>query len=233
VSQNISFSIIIPAYNEEAIIKKAIEEALDVLNRNQANYEIIVVNDGSTDQTKTIVDTHFSNNPNITLHHKPQNQGFGSAVRTGIQLAKQQYLLCVPADSPLSNDMYTAFAACCHQADIIVGYRVKRVGYSPRMQLNSWVYHHLISKMFGMQLRDYNWVHLYNRKIFDPGKVIIESNGIFMLAEVLIKAKLNGFTFHEIEVEQRERLTGIATAAKLSSIVKTIVEMTFFRLRIK
>ena len=79
-----------------------------------------------------------------------------------------------------------------------------------------------------MKLKDYNWIHLYNRKIFANKSITIESNGIFMLAEILIKAHRKGFTFFEFEVQQTQRLTGIATSAKPSAMFKTFSEVLLF-----
>lgn len=225
-----SISVIIPAYNEEAIIYNAVRVAYDILVKAGADFEIIVVNDGSKDRTAEILNASFTNHANISIHHK-QNGGFGSAIRTGVKLATKQFIFCVPVDSPLTPSLYDAFSSNLHKADVLVSYRRQKVGYSVRKHINSWVYHWLISVVFNMNLRDYNWIHLYNRKIFDEGKIEIEYEGIFMLAEILIKAKRARFTFYEFEVEQTERLTGIATASKWSAIIKTIGEIIDFRFR--
>ena len=227
----ISISVIIPAYNEEAIIAKAVSVAQEILEAAKADFEIIVINDGSTDRTAEILNQQFANVPNISIHHKPENGGFGSAIRSGVQLAGKQYIFCVPVDSPLTVSLYEAFSSNVDKADILVSYRRAKLGYSLRKHINSWVYHGLVSILFGMRLRDYNWIHLYDRKIFDKGKIEIEYNGIFMLAEILIKAKRKGFSFFEFEVEQTERLTGIATASKWSAIIRTLGEITDFRFR--
>lgn len=226
-----SVSIIVPAYNEEAIIKKAILQAYTLLVADNADFEIIIVNDGSTDNTTKIIDSNFYNTAHIFIHHKNVNEGFGSAVRLGIEKADKEYLLCVPVDSPLTADVYSAFKNNAHKGDVIVSYRQKRVGYSYWKLFNSWAYHQLISILFHIRLKDYNWMHMYHRKIFDEGKINIEYNGIFMLAEILIKAKQKKFSFFEIEVEQHERLTGIATASKPSAIIKTLAAVFSFRVR--
>ena len=227
----ISVSVIIPAFNEEAIIEGAVSIAHKILVDAQADFEIIVINDGSHDNTANILNKHFSHQKNITIHHKVLNQGFGSAIRSGVMFSKKQFVFCVPADSPLTVELYNAFSSNAFKADVLVSYRRQKIGYSLRKHINSWVYHWLVSALFNMNLRDYNWIHMYNRKIFDDGKIAIEYNGIFMLAEILIKAKRKGFTFFEFEVEQKERLTGIATASKLSAILKTLIEIISFRMR--
>ena len=80
-----SVSVIIPAYNEEAIIESAVRQAYDVLLNHAADFEIIVINDGSSDNTASILDTCFSNTSGIRIYHKNKNEGFGSAIRTGIE----------------------------------------------------------------------------------------------------------------------------------------------------
>ena len=137
----------------------------------------------------------------------------------------------MPADSPLTPELYRAFSTHAPKADVLVSYRQKRIGYTPLMLFNSWLYHFTISVLFGMRLRDYNWIHLYHRKIFTEGKISIEYKGIFMLAEILIKAKRKDFTFYEFEVQQTQRLTGIATASKPSAMLCTFFDVVSFRLK--
>lgn len=226
-----SVSVIIPAYNEEAIIKNAVKNALDILVAANIDFEIIIVNDGSSDNTGAILDEFFTGHSNITVYHNPHNEGFGGAIRCGVKLAKKPFIFCVPADSPLTVALYQAFSSNAHKADVLVSYRRAKLGYSVKKHINSYVYHKLVTVLFKMNLRDYNWIHMYNRKIFDEGKIEIEYNGIFMLAEILIKAKRAGFTFFEFEVEQTERLTGIATASRFTAILKTLVDIIGFRLK--
>ena len=93
------------------------------------------------------------------------------------------------------------------------------------MQLNSFVFHKLISWLFNIHLKDYNWIHLYKRKLFFEDGISISSNGIMMLAEILIKAQRKGKVMKEIEIIQRARLTGTATAARFITVLKTIIEL--------
>jgi len=228
-----SFSIITPVYNEASIIEEAILQNIMVLENAHVQYEIMVVDDGSQDNSGHILRKKFSGNSRIKIIHHATNVGFGGAVKTGIKNAANTYLLCVPADSPLTDELFSAFKNSLTKADVIVSYRIARLGYTPRMRLNSAVYHFLIEIMFDIHLQDFNWIHLYHRRIFEEGKIEITAKGIFMLAEVLIKAQQNGFTFFEIPVVQSERLTGIASASKFSVMLKTFFEMLQFLLKQK
>lgn len=223
--KQISLSLIIPVYNEEETILSAIESNLNALKKYLTNYEIIIVNDGSQDNSQAIINNFINGKENFIAIEKEINQGMGSAVRLGIEHAKFDYILPVPADCPLDENTLNNFLSNLDKVDVLIGYRPQRVGYSLRMQINSIVFHKLISRLFKINLKDYNWIHLYKRKIFFDDGITISSNGIMMLAEILIKAERKGMFMKEIEIVQRARLTGTATAAKFITVIKTIIEI--------
>lgn len=227
--QPLSFSIITPVYNEAPIVKNTVLQNISVLEGAGADYEIVVVNDGSSDRSGQILQNEFGNHHKIKLIDHEENKGFGAAMKTGIETATNTYLLCVPADSPLTDELFSAFRSAVSKADVIVSYRIARLGYTPRMRINSFLYHVLIELMFDIHLQDFNWIHLYHRRIFDEDKIEITAKGIFMLAEVLVKAQYKGYTFFEIPVVQSERITGTASASKFSVMLKTFFEMASFR----
>lgn len=223
--KNISLSLIIPVFNEEQSVQAAIESNLYALNQQLTQFEIIVVNDGSDDSSQEIINQFIKDRSNISSIQKEKNEGIGSAIRTGIYNAKYDYVFPVPVDCPLDNETLSLFLSQLGNADVIAGYRPKRVGYSVRMRMNSYLFHAIISFLFNVKLKDYNWIHLYKRKIFIKDGIEITSNGIVMLAEVLIKSLRKGLSVKEIEVVQRERLTGIATASKFTTLLKTFKEI--------
>lgn len=224
----LSFSIVTPVYNEEAIIINSIQHNIQVLEKTGLEYEIIVVNDGSKDNSYKLILENFKSHPKIKIINLDQNRGFGYAIKMGLSKTINTFLICVPADSPLTGDVFESFKAATARADIVVSARIARLGYTPRMLLNSYIYHWLVKILFGIHLKDFNWIHLYHRKIFDASKIEITSNGIFMLAEVLIRAQMEGYTFCEIYIPQSERLTGIASASRFTVILKTLKEMITF-----
>ncbi|HUH75719.1 MAG TPA: glycosyltransferase family 2 protein [Chitinophagales bacterium] len=222
-----SISIVTPIFNEEEIIESTIIKNIEILDSKNINYEIIVVDDASIDNSLVILKRLSKSYPiKIIAHHI--NLGFGGAIKSGIEAAKKDYILCLPADSPLDNDIYSAFEDNLGKADLLVSYRIKRLGYTWWMSLNSYIYHQLISLIFSMKLKDYNWIHLYRREIFQENKINIEYNSIFMLAEVLIKARNNSNTFIEFPVNQIQRVTGEASAAKLKTIINTLKDLILF-----
>ncbi len=218
-----SLSIVIPAYNEEEIIVSSVQQTMDAVQAAVADFEIIIVDDCSRDSTKALIEANLDKWPSTRLVCNAQNGGFGAAVWTGLQAATKEFVLCVPVDSPMDAETLAPFIAAAPTTDVISSYRVKRVGYTNRMRFNSWAYHKLIGWVFGLKLKDYNWIHLYRRAIFD--KVHYQSRGIFMMAEVLVEANKHGYRIAEIPVGQKQRMTGIATSAKLSTILFVLEEM--------
>jgi len=223
-----SLSVVIPAYNEEQYVKESVEINLDILQNSTVDYEVIIVDDGSSDATADIIKQHFSSSHNVKIFVKNRNEGFGGAVRFGIKKASKDYILVVPVDSPLTKDVFNQFIQNIGKGDILLGYRIEKKGYTFRMKLNSVVYHFLISTLFNLKLRDHNWMHLYPSKLFKEDKVSISSKGIFMLAEVLVRAKRLGYTFYEFPVDHQIRTTGVATASTFSAGLRTLAELFKF-----
>lgn len=222
-----SISIVTPIFNEEDIIESTLIKNIEILDSKNIDYEIIVVDDASRDNSLLILQKLSKIYP-IRLIKHPVNLGFGGAIKSGIEAARKDYILCLPADSPLDKDIYAAFESNLGKADLLVSYRIKRLGYTWWMSLNSYIYHKLISITFSMKLNDYNWIHLYRREIFQENKINIEYDSVFMLAEVLIKAKNNSNTFIEFPVNQTQRVTGEASAAKLKTITNTLKDLILF-----
>lgn len=226
-----SLSIIIPAYNEEEAIEKSLLKNHSVLSGFKLDYEVIVVDDGSTDKTKEIAEKVVAKIPKFKLYSKI-HEGIGGTIRKGIEQACKDYVIFVVVDSPLTHKILENFINNVHKADILTGYRIERKGYSWRMRLNSNIFHFLISFLFNMSLIDYVWIHMYPRKMFE-NDVKIEYKGIFMLAEVLIKANAKGYTFYEFPVEMGERKTGKATAASYKAAFITLFDLIDFFIKLK
>ncbi|MCZ2393660.1 MAG: glycosyltransferase [Chitinophagales bacterium] len=222
-----SLSLITPVFNEEEIIKSTIEKNFKVLDKYIHEYEIIIIDDGSIDNSAKIIENMSVNYPILFIKHGV-NKGFGAAMKTGISHSKMDYILCIPADSPLDDDTFKSFSPHFGWADILVGYRRERLGYSWWMKLNSKIYHTLINKLFHLNLKDYNWIHAYRRDVFIIGNIEIVYSGIFMLAEMIIKSKEKGFKIIEFPVNQQMRITGHASSANLRVILKTLYDTLHF-----
>lgn len=225
-----NLSVIMPLYNEEDLVWHTVETNLLHLRASEISFEMILINDGSSDSTGQVIDRLANEHHEISVFHKPENGGFGSAVCKGIAEASGSWILCLPADCPLTALSIREFINAMGKADVIVAYRPERMGYSLRMRANSRIFHWLATRLFRIRIKDFNWVHMYRKGIFTEGPVPIRSKGLFMLTEMIVRAHRQGFTFFEICVDQPQRQAGSATASKWSAALDTAWEMLAFYL---
>lgn len=226
-------SIIVPVFNEEEYLFESLTKTYRSALLLLAEFEIVIVNDASSDTSQHIIDMFLAEHTNVMCVTHLINKGFGGAVKSALNICKYEYAICVPVDSPIDEKTLNFFLQEHSNCDIVISYRMQRAGYSKMMLFNSLTYHFLVSVLFGLNLKDYNWIHLYRTAIFK--EIDIKANGIFMLAEVIIEASRKKFRIIEIPVEQQQRISGTATSTKLSSIVNVLNELiqyyfhSFFR----
>ncbi len=225
-----SLTVIMPVYNEAKNIREALTQTIATLEAYQLPYEIIVVNDGSVDETDAIASQLAVSLPQVKYIKHERNQGIGAAFRSGVAAAQMNYLILVPADNPLLAQDMDAFAPFMGRADIIAGCRVERVGYPASLKFLSFTYNRiLVPLLFRIPLKDVNWIQMYRRHIFHEWGVTIESDGIFFFVEVLAKAHRKGAHMVEVPVVMRKRIHGRPTISRLPVILKTFRDMvTFF-----
>jgi len=119
----IKYSVIIPAYNEEETVARAIRETAAVFNPLKETYEIIVVNDGSTDATAETAEALRSEYPFLKIEHHEENRGKGEAVRTGVNAAAGEYVVFVDADLATHPSEVKAFLPYIGRDKIVIGSR--------------------------------------------------------------------------------------------------------------
>lgn len=206
-----ALSVIVPAFNEEALLADAIRRLHRALAGLQLTAEIIIVNDGSRDRTAAIADQLAATLTGVSAVHQ-ENQGIGGAFRTGAARATGDYLMLWPADMPAEPADLAPYAAELGRADVIVGCRRQRVGYNPLMRFNAWLYPKLVALLFDLRLRDVNWIHAYRRESFL--RIRLTQRGIPMLVETLVRLRDLGSSFAEVDVAMKARLGGVPSASR-------------------
>lgn len=204
-------TVVIPAYNEAENIAEIIRHTLGYFKDKDWPYEIIVINDGSTDNTGAIIDNIAKSNNNVKVIHHRTNEGYGSALRNGFQNARYQFLFFTDADRQFDvHGLDVMFPlAATNAVDMVIGYRIKRKDPAMRKFL-SWVYNSLVGFVFDLNVKDIDCAFkIFNKKIFD--KIKIRSNRFFINTEILVKAKYYGFNIIEIGVPHFPRIAGKST----------------------
>lgn len=233
VSPNLrrGLSVLIPAYNEQELLAESVETMLRAAAEASADFELVVVDDGSADRTPQLLDELAAGNPRIRAFHHKQNQGIGGGIGTAGRNALCDRAIICPVDSPLSAQQLRAFLAASADDTIVVGYRSERVGYQGWQQIGSAVYHEMACLLLGLRLKDLNWIHMYPTRLFS--EVDLQFGGIVYLAEVLAKGRRLGYKFAEIESPMIARIKGVATISKPKAIWRTFLDLwrLWWRLR--
>jgi glycosyltransferase involved in cell wall biosynthesis len=220
-----TLSVIVPAFNEERLLEDSIRALRKTLDETKTPAEIIIVDDGSTDRTPVIADNMSVLVRDVRAYHQ-NNKGIGGAFVAGAILAKNDYLILWPVDMPASPADFAPFTAHFGEADVIVGCRRKRVGYNSLMRFNAWIYPKLVSLLFGLRVRDVNWIHAYRRTAFV--RIRLTQEGIPMLAEALVRLRDSGATFEEVDVEMKARPHGIPSASRPAVMWQTLTGLFSF-----
>lgn len=219
-------TVIIPAYNEEKNLDGTVQKIKQELNSLKINYEILIVNDGSTDFTGQIAEKLQMSDKNIRVIHHIINKGPGSGIVTGIKNVKGSMIIFIPSDLAMEISQINKYLEAAKFADVVVGIRSNRNDYSLFRKFVSIANIILIKTLFKMEQQQFNYIHLYHSYIFD--KIKIESTGVFITAEIMIKAKFYGYKIKEVLIDYLPRKYGKASCGNFFIITKTFIEMIKF-----
>lgn len=221
-----SVSLVVPMFNEEENIEHALGCAVDALVRHAEDYEIVVVNDASTDRSAEIV-THLSEaNPRIRLLSHEVNRKLGATLKTGFAAARKDLVLYMDADLPFDPDVVgrAMQALKVTRADLIAGYRLDRTTEGFRRTVYSYLYNSLIGILFGWPHRDINFsFKLMRREVLEA--VELRSEGSLIDAELVVKAKNLGFVIQQLGLDYFPRTRGRSTLSSPAVILKIFREL--------
>jgi glycosyltransferase involved in cell wall biosynthesis len=227
-----SISLVMPAYNEADNIEPMVAEASPALESVTSDYEIIVVDDGSKDQTAAVTRQVMQKYPHVRLIQHSVNQGFGAAVFTGFTNAEKAWIFYTDADRQFVLSELQKFEALMDRADLIAGYRAPR--RDPFMRVfygKGWSM--LCTLLFGYTVRDVDCgFKLLRREIVEELAPQIQSRGATFSIEWLVRAKRAGFRFVELPVSHRPRVAGSQTGANINVIVRAFRELVQVRLQL-
>lgn len=197
------------------------------------DFEIIIIDDKSTDGTARIADAIAARHDNIIAVHHSVNKGIGGAFRTGIDHAAKEFVIFVPVDNPLGTDDIETYLKHMGNSDIVVGSRAERVGYSRFAYFASMAYNRiLIPILFNVGISDVNWIQVYRRKLFSDKIIDFKNDRIFFLVEILVLARINDLIITEVPAKMKRRIHGISTCARPTMMITTFIDMVSFFIQI-
>jgi glycosyltransferase involved in cell wall biosynthesis len=221
-----SLSIILPAHNEEVAIAGTIDGVVETLTPWVENFEVIVVNDGSKDSTRAIVEALAERDARIRLINHEVNQGYGAALVSGFEAVQKDLAFFMDSDGQFDIHDIERFFPLIEQYDAVLGYRIDRQDTLMR-KFNAWGWKLLVWLVFHLRVRDIDCAFkLYRARFFREHK--LETCGAMINTEILYKFTRAGYTYTELGVRHLPRRGGRATGAKLSVIARAFREMFIY-----
>lgn len=225
-------SVFFPAYNEAQNLTATIEKCLAVLPDIAAEYEVIIVNDGSEDATGEVAETLAHTHPGVSVVTHQVNRGYGAALRSGFQAARYSWIAFTDSDGQFDFRDIRRFLNYVNEADLIVGYRLGRAD-SPIRRLYTFGWALIARLLLGLDVRDYSCgFKLIKRAVIEAVEPIEGEEKVYQI-EMLVKARRKGFRCVEVGVSHHPRVFGQQTGANIKVILRSLKEMVdlYWRLR--
>jgi glycosyltransferase involved in cell wall biosynthesis len=213
-------------YNEEAYIHRAVRAARAVLAEISPDYEIVIVDDASTDRTGALADELARADPCVRVVHNPKNRRLGGTLRAGYAVATKDLVAYTDADLPFDlQELGRAVRLLEYQeADVLSAYRFDRTAEGFLRTVYSFFYNLLIRGAFGLRIKDVNFsFKLFRRSLLD--KFPLKSEGSFIDVEFLVRARKSGANIIQVGVDYFPRSRGVSTLSSLAVIGKILREM--------
>lgn len=223
-------SIFLPTYNEEANIGQVIEKTLISASKYAQKWELIIVNDGSTDRTKEIAEGYSNKDRRIRVISHEKNGGYGASLKTGFYNSQYNWIAFTDSDGQFNFDEITKFIEKQKEtnADLVIGYYKKRK-VSFLKVVTSKIWEAFVFILFGLKVHDIDCgFKLISKKVIEKIPKLESERGAFISSELLIKAKKSGFKFVEVPVTHYPRLRGKGTGRKINVIIESFIDL--FRL---
>lgn len=220
-------SVFLPAYNEEANIERTVKNVVENLKKNVSFWELIIVDDGSKDNTGKIADSLAHKNKNIKVIHHHPNRGYGAALKSGLYACQYPWISFIDSDGQFDFKEISRFISTQKKtkADMVIGYYLGRKVSFIRI-INSKLWQAIVFLLFGLNVKDIDCgFKLISKRVIDKIEKLESERGAFISSEFLIKAKKAGFQIVEIGVQHFPRKQGEATGAKLNVIIQSFRDL--------
>lgn len=219
-----NLSVFLPTFNEEGNIRQSVAKAVSVLEKVAGRWEIIIVDDGSTDATSQIADELVREDVRIRVVHHKTNRGYGGALKTGFENAKYSWVAFMDSDRQFDFSEIKKFIAEKDKADLILGYRLKRADSLAR-KIFTFGWSTLARVMLGLKTRDYSCgFKMIKKRVYEGIQPLVGEEKVTQI-EMLVKARKIGFKFAEVGVHHFPRVSGKPTGAKLKVVIKSVYDL--------
>ncbi|MCO6047527.1 glycosyltransferase [Aeoliella sp. ICT_H6.2] len=220
---SVPFSICMPCYNEAQVLGEVLTGALAVLPEFLDEFEIVIVDDGSQDQTSSVVQSFAEKDDRIRLVRHEVNRGYGASVATGLRAARGDLVFFTDGDGQFNLLDLPQLLVEAQSHDVVVGYRYDRADHAMR-RFNAFGWKMIIRTLMGLKIRDLDCAFkVFPRRVID--KLRLDSEGACISAEIMCQCARGGVTMTEVPVNHYPRSLGKATGANLKVITKAFREL--------
>jgi len=228
-----TLSVIIPALNEEGNLGAAVSTVLAAIDDRFTDYELLVFDDESTDQTGAIADELAGGNPHIRVIHNPRNRGFGYNYRRGVELARMDYVTMFPGDNEIPGEAIRVILDAVGSADIVAPYISTPAVRGCSRRTISACFVMLINLLFRLRLRYYNGPCVHRRSLLLS--VPMRTHGFAYMASILVRLIRSGASYVEVPMPLQARQHGRSKAFKLKNIVSVLATIgeLFWEVRVR
>ena len=218
-----SLSVVLPAHNEEHVIVRTIVDVLETVPVWTHDFEVIVVNDGSTDKTAVLVAALACSDPRIHLVTHERNQGYGAALVSGFAAATKSLTFFMDSDGQFDILDLQEFLPLIDEYDAVIGYRINRQDTWIR-KLNAWGWKFAVGLALGVHVRDLDCAFklLHTQFLHEHP---LETRSALINAELMYKLQQAGCTYTQIGVHHLPRQGGRATGANVKVIVRAFRDL--------
>jgi glycosyltransferase involved in cell wall biosynthesis len=213
-------SLFFPVFRDERTVRAVAEKAVALLRELCAEWEIIIVDDGSPDRSGAIADELAREHGAIRVIHHGRNLGYGAAVRSGLAASRFEYVCLTDGDDEYEVEDFRKLLRLRERYDLIITFRYKKIYSSTRIFV-SWVYNKLLRLLFRMPFRDVSTgLRMIRRSVVED--LALESTSPFVGAEIAIKTMLKGYRIGEVGIQTFPRAFGKGATVSVANILATM-----------
>jgi len=229
------------AYNEEALIDSFLERALAALEASVSDYELILVDDGSTDRTNEIAQAHAAGNPHLRVITNERNMNIGASFKRALASAQKEFVFWQTVDWSYDLTHLRIFLELLKHFDVVVGVRpvpIRLLSYIPvirsiyrvrtrsdnfRKAIISLGNYYMLRILYRMEFHDFQNIHFYRTALLQG--FTLEGESSFLAPEMMARALASGCRFLEVPIPFIPRAAGEAKGTKLGSIMRSVKDI--------
>jgi glycosyltransferase involved in cell wall biosynthesis len=218
-----NISVFFPVYKDEKTIERVTMKAIRVLERLADNFEVIIIDDCSPDNSGKIADELSLTNDHIKVIHHKENYGYGVALKSGFKASQYEYICLTDGDDEYEINDIDKFIKLKDYYDLIITFRYVRL-YSTWRIFVSRIYNMVLRFLFNHKYRDISTgLRFVRKEVIDDLNLVSDSP--FIGAELAIKAMLKGYRVGEVGIQTFPREFGKGSSTSFKNIIRTIKDI--------